>query len=614
MNNNDNPIFKAIELQQQGKIAEAESLFIQILHIKPDEAVSLYSLGIILMQRGNTYEAMSLFKRGTEAAPTFPYNWLGYASTLQALGRNEEALTAYDQAIKFKPDYVEALINSGALLRELFRHHEALQRFNQILTFDPNNLTALGNMAILLTEYKESAKAIELLQRLLTLKPNYDYGLGLLIFERLHCGDWTNFAADRQKILQGIMQGERICKSLAFMALSDAASEHFLCARIFAQHFCPQPQRPLWRGELYNHKRLRIAYVSPDLREHPVGHLMCNVFENHDKSRVEIIAISLGIDDGSRLRARMLKAFDQFVDAKLMTAKQIAEKMRALEVDIAVDLAGYTADSKIAIYSYRPAPIHINYLGYSGTLGVNYMDYILADRQVIPEQQQPFYSEKVVYLKNCYLTTDATLQIPNDALRATYHLPEEKIIFCSFSHDFKISPPLWKIWMTLLQQIPNSVLWLVSRNELTNQNFCNAATHYGISSERILFAGRVPRVEDHLARYRLADVFLDTWPYNAHSTAADALLAGLPVVTYMGSSFASRVAGSLLSSLGLTELIAHSWDDYIQIAMRLATDQTWNTELRQKLANCRKSSPLFNTKMFVSDLENVYEDLVKNLH
>lgn len=600
-----NPLAQALELQLRGEIDKAEAAFRAILASAPDEPVSLYSLGVIALGRGRNDEALEFFRTGCLTSPSFAQNWLGYATTLQGLGQREQALLAYDEAIKAKPDYLEAFVNSGVLLRDMHRHHEALARFNQALAIDPDYPNALGNCAILLTEFKESAKAIAMLKHLLQKAPDYDYGLGLLLYEQLHIGEWTDFAALRERIVAGVREGRRVCKSLAFMALSDDAADHHACAKTFARHYCPPAKKtPLWNGEEYRHEKIRLAYVSPDLREHPVGHLMCGIFEGHDRSRFETIAISLGIDDDSRLRRRMLDAFDHFIDVRGWTSQRIAETMRQMEVDVAIDLAGYTADSRIEIFSWRPAPVQINFLGYPGTLAVDYMDYILADRHVIPPEHQTHFSEKVLYLPDTYLPTDRNLQIAEETpTREACGLPPAGVVFCSFSHEYKISPPLWAVWMSLLRRVPDSVLWLTARNALTQENFRRSAAECGVAPERIVFANRVPRVEDHLARYRLADVFLDTWPYNAHTTAADALAAGLPVVTYMGGAFPARVAGSLLHAVGLPELVTGSWEDYERLAYELVTDQPRLAGLKAKLAANKLTEPLFDTERFCRNLE-----------
>lgn len=610
MNSENDKLVQAIEMQNQGQVDEAAVLFREILASNPNSAAAIYSLGVILLNKGSVAEALSLCEHGVKVAPNFAPLRFVYGAALQAVGRKEEALQSFDEALKIQPDYMEVLINSGVLLRDMFRHKDALERFNSALTINPDYVPALSNAGILLTEFKESAKAIALFERLLRIKPDYDYGLGLLCYERLHICDWTDFENLSEKTIEGVRAGQRACKSLALMSISDSAGDHLLAARMFAQHYCPRKPQSLWNGERYQHKKIRVAYVSPDLREHPVGHLMAGIFEHHDKSRFETIAISLGIDDQSRLRARMLKAFDRFIDARNMGAAQIAQLMRDMEIDVAIDLGGYTSDTRTEIFAYRPVPVQVNYLGYPGTMGTDYMDYILADRHVIPETKRQFFSEKVVYLPDAYLPTDSSVKISERTpTRAECGLPEEGIVFCSFNHDYKISPPVFDIWMRLLNQVPGSVLWLMSRSEVSQRNLRSEASKRGVDPSRLVFANRVPLVEDHLARYRQADMFLDTHPYNAHTTAADALMAGLPVVTYTGNAFPSRVAGSLLHAVGLPELVTHSLADYEALALKLATTPAMLKEIKQRLLSDRANQPLFDTEKLCRSLEASYIEM-----
>ena len=613
-------IIQAVELQNAGRIAEAEPRFRAILAADPNQPIALYSLAVILMQAprspgGNTtVQALALVDRGVAAAPHFAPLWLVRAMLLQAIGRKEEALQSYDEAVRVKPDCTEALINSGALLRDMHRHVEAIERFNQVLTIDPNHESALGNCGILLTEFKRSDKAIAMFERLLAINPDYAYGLGLLIYERLHACDWTDLATTSQRITEGLRAGKRVCKTLALMAISGSASDHFLAARIFSRQYCPKQPVSLWQGERYAHDRIRIAYVSPDLREHPVGHLMAGVFERHDKSRFETIAISLGVDDSSRLRARMRNAFDHFIDVRGQDSLQIARLMREMEVDIAIDLAGYTSDSRTDVFAYRPAPVQVGYLGYPGTMGSDYFDFILGDHTVIPPEHEPFYSEEVVRLPDTYLPTDAGITISDHTpTRAECGLPETGSVLCSFSHDYKIHPDMFEVWMRILRKTPGSVLWLVSRNEFTQANLRRAAEQAGVDAGRLVFAGRVPRVEDHLARYRLADVFLDTAPYNAHTTAADALMAGLPVVTWLGNAFPSRVAASLLRAIGMPELVTNSLDDYEALVLKLLHDAALLADTKARLAANRHTHALFDTARFSRNLEAAYLHLMQRV-
>lgn len=602
---NPSVLVHGIELQNAGRLDEAEAVFRQYLQQVPHDGIATYSLAVMMMQRGERPAALDMMTQAVAVTQNFSPLWMAYGAALQGAGRPADALIAYDNAIKLNPQCTEALINSGVLLRESYRHAEALERFQRVLAYQPDHEGALANSGIILTEFKRSKEAVATFQKLLALKPDYEWGEGLLAYERLHVCDWTDFDASTQKIVQGIKAGRKTCKSLPLMAFSDDAQAHQLSAQMFAERF--PTHAPLWTGERYRHKKIRLAYVSPDLREHPVGHLMAGIFEHHDKSRFETIAISLGIDDNSRLRNRMLSCFDKFVDARMMTARQIAEVMREMEVDIAVDLAGYTADSRTDIFAYRPAPVQANYLGYPGTLGVPYMDYIIADRHVIPEDHQRFYDEKVVYLPDAYLPTDAGLKIAElTPSRAECGLPEEGVVFCSFSHDYKINPPLFDIWMRLLQQVPGSVLWLMSRGDLAQSHLRDEATKRGIDPSRLVFASRVPLVEDHLARYRQADIFLDTHPYNAHTTAADALMAGLPVVTFMGGAFPARVAGSLLHAIGMPELVTDSREGYEALALKLALNPPLRHALREKLASNQKTHALFDTDRFCRNMESIY--------
>jgi predicted O-linked N-acetylglucosamine transferase (SPINDLY family) len=578
-------LIEAITLQNQGNALDAVRVFNDVLAHDPNNAAALYSLALIAHQSGNNDAALEMIGRGVAAAPGYAPMHFVHGAILQALGRKEDALAAYDEALRLQPDYTEVLINSGALLRDMLRHLEALDRFNKVLLINPDHVGALANCAIMLTEFKQGEEAIKRFERLLQLDPDFDYGLGLLYYEQLHICDWQNASTLPKMITEGVKAGKRTCKTLALMAVTDDAAAHFEAAKTFGGHMYPQPNVRLWNGERYRHKKIRIAYVSPDLREHPVGHLMAGVFERHDKNRFETYAFSLGPDDGSRLRARMIRAFDHFIDVRTMGSAQIAQLMRHHEIDVAIDLAGYTSDSRTDVFSYRPAPAQVGYLGYPGTLGVPYMDYILADQYVIPEANQKYFTEEVVYLPDTYLPTDAGVQISERTpSRAECGLPEDVVVFCSFSHDYKINPPLFDVWMRLLHQVPGSVLWLVSRVEVSKHNLRKEAEARGIDPNRIVFAERVQHVEDHLARYRQADLFLDTHPYNAHTTAADALMAGLPVITYMGQSFPSRVAGSLLHAIGMPELITHTLEEYEALAVKLARDPAQLKALRAKLA------------------------------
>lgn len=597
-------LLQAIDAQNKGKLNEATALFQKVLKTDPANIPALYSLCVININQGNADQAITIAKRGIQLAPKYAPMYMGLAEGYKSAGEYDLALESYDKAIELDPNFTQAYQNSGAILRAVKRHKDALLRFMKIIELDPNNLAAISNAAILLTEFKQAEAAINMYKRLVALKPDYEYAIGSLLYEQLHHCDWVGYDDLLKAVLVGVAQGKRACKTLGFMAMADNPELHMIAAKTFAEHHYPEKSIELYKGEKYTHDRIRIAYVSPDLREHPVGHLMAGIFEHHDKSKYEIYSYSLGINDNSLLRERIQKASDHFIDASVMSPIGVAKLIREHEIDVVIDLAGYTSDAMPDIYSYRPAPAHVGFLGYPGTLGTKYVDYILADSVIIPVGHERYYTEKVIRMPNAYLPTDNTLPIADRTpSREECGLPEEGKVLCSFSHDYKIQPYIFEIWMNILKKIDNSVLWLVSRSEMTQANLRKKFEENGLDPARLIFAKRVPKIEDHLARYRLADVFLDTYPYNAHTTAADALWAGLPVVTMLGNSFASRVAASLNSAIGMPELIAKDLKEYEEIALRLLSDDAYNSQTKAKLARHKSHYPLFDTKRFCSDLE-----------
>jgi len=340
----------------------------------------------------------------------------------------------------------------------------------------------------------------------------------------------------------------------------------------------------LWNGETYRHRRKRVAFISGDFRTHPVGYLLIGMIERMDKRRFEITGVSTGAPDGSDLWKRYRCAFDHYLDVQGKPSLEIAQLMRAMEIDIAIDLSGHTEGSRLDVLAHRPAPVQMTYLGFPGTSGLPFIDYLIADRVTVPPEYQQFYREKVLYLPHCYLPRDTSVvPSPVTPRRSDFGLPDEGIVFCSFNHDYKINPTMFKVWMDLLKAVPGSVLWLMKLNETAHANVSKSALEHGVEPSRIHFATRVPAVEDHLARYRLADVFLDTYPYTGHTTAGDALLAGTPTVTMAGSSFASRVALSLFNDLSLTTGVATSYGDYFEKALAFAQDAFLRDNVREYL-------------------------------
>jgi predicted O-linked N-acetylglucosamine transferase (SPINDLY family) len=364
---------------------------------------------------------------------------------------------------------------------------------------------------------------------------------------------------------------------------------------------------PIWRGERYAHGRIRVAYLSADLRDHPVAQLTAGLFERHDRTRFETVAISFKSDTHNQVRERLSASFDRFIDAERMGDREIAQLMRELEIDVAVDLNGFTEGSRCNVFAQRPAPVQVNYLGFAGTLGRPFWDYIVADPFVVPQDRHAQYAEKVVYLPDTFMATDAGHKVPEQTpSRTQAGLPDRGLVFCCFHNSFKITPDVFDVWVRLLKEIDGSVLWLSAANPAAVERLRREAQRCGVAPDRLVFAPRLARNEDHLARLRLADFFLDTLYYNAHTTASDALWAGVPVLTCSGSTFASRVAGSLLHAVGLPELVAGSLADYEALAFRLAREPALLASLRQKLAHNRERYPLFDTDRFTRHIEAAY--------
>ena len=428
---------------------------------------------------------------------------------------------------------------------------------------------------------------------------------GLGIHSRILGCDWTRSEEDKLRVTEGLRAGARIVAPLYHLSISNAEAENLALARLWSNVSLSSP-KPQWRGERYRHDKIRIAYLSADFRSNVLAEVIAGCFEHHDKTRFDTTAISLGRDDGSKLRRRIAAAFDRFIDATTLTDAEVATMLRGMEIDIAIDLQGYAGESRTGIFAHRPAAVQVNYLAYPGTLGLPFIDYIIADRIVIPEEHRPHYSEKVVYLPQCYLPNDVeNFRAGRTPSRADEGLPEAGFVFACFNHAIKICPEIFDVWMRLLREADGSVLWLRSTNSASIHNLRREAKSRGVDPQRIIFAARKPLAE-HLARQTLAGLFLDTLPYNGHTTASEALWAGLPVLTCLGSTFPGRVAASLLHAVGLPELVTGSLAAYEELARTLAGNPEKLTAIKSQLRRNRPTSQLFDTARFVRDLEAAY--------
>lgn len=585
---------------------EAIAQFDRVLQQDPDAADTLNNRGVALAALGRHLEALAGYERALAQRPDFADALNNRAIALTALNRNSEALASCERALMLRPDFADAHNNRGNALRNLQRFDEALASYEQALRCQPGFQEALKNHGAVLFVLGRFAQAAASYADLLRIAPDEDYAFGSLFSCRLRCCDWSEYAQLKEHLVRMVRGGKKAATPFALLNASESPADQQRCASIYADDLFPASRTPLWQGERYAHDKIRVAYLSADFHNHATAYLMAGLFEAHDKQRFQIVAISFGQEAQDEMRARLQCAFHRFVDVREKSDREVAQLLREMEIDIAVDLKGYTFGNRTGILAHRAAPIQVNYLGYPGTMGSGYIDYILADRHIIPECEQQYYTEKVVYLPDSYQVTDAKRCIAERTpARSQAGLPDAGFVFCSFNNNYKITPAVFDIWMRLLQKVPGSVLWLLEDNRVAAANLRRAAQARGVDPGRLVFAPRLEQGE-HLARMRLADLFLDTLPVNAHTTASDALWAGLPVLTCTGNAFPGRVACSLLHAIGLPELVTQNLEQYEALALHLATSPSALQEIRARLADNRISHPLFDTVRFCRHIETAY--------
>lgn len=592
-----------------GAHPEALRSFDDALVLEPANADAHKSRGVVLMSLQRHAEALQAQDRALAIAPHDAAAHFNRAIALTALRRHDDAHSAFARALELDAGNAEAHNSRGLLFSAQARHADALACFERALQLQPGHADALANRAMTLGQLDRREEQVTAFEHLLKAVPDYPYGVGFLLSARMYACDWT----DRQPLIaraaQAISAGRRAIVPFAWLALNGSAQSQLECSRIYAADKYPLQGRSVWQGERYAHDKVRIAYLSADLHNHATAYLMAELFEQHDRERFETIALSFGPDTPSEMRSRLKRAFTRFVDVRSMSDHEIAMMMREMETDIAVDLKGFTTDARMGIFTHRAAPVQVSWIGYPGTLGSACMDYIIADAQVISTDVEQCYDEKIVYLPGSYQCNDSQRRIaPDTPARKDQGLPQDGFVFCCFNNNYKISPEVFDVWMRLLQKVPGSVLWLLQDNELAARNLRAEAVRRGVAPERLVFAPRAP-LEAHLARHRLADLFLDTLPYNAHTTASDALWAGLPLLTCKGEAFAARVAASLLHAVGLPEMVTYSLEEYEARALELATSPAQLDAIKARLSSNRSQAPLFDAKRLARHLEEAYKTM-----
>lgn len=587
------------------RFEEALTGYDQALAIRSDDPETLFHRGQVLGVLRRHAGAVESYDRALALKPDSAKILNDRGVALRYLRRQTEALASFDRALTFNPGFAEAHNNRGALLSDMGRQAEALASYDRALELSPDATGFLNNRADLLRVMGLHERAARDYSRLLELDPGFDQALGHKLHTDLQVCSWKNYSADRQRLLAAVRAGKSFLP-FTVLLLSDSGAEPLQAARIYATQKYPMAAKPLWTGERYRHDRIRIAYLSADFYWHATALLMVELFELHDKERFEVSAWSFGPDVRDGMRERLQKSFEQFHDVRGMSDSEVAGMLRAREIDIAVDLKGYSKGCRPAIFARRAAPIQVNYLVYPGTMGAEFIDYIIGDKDLIAEGDEVFYAEKVVRLPDSYQVNGArrvkSVNLPG---RADAGLPESGFVFCCFNGNYKITPDVFDIWMRLLNRVEGSVLWLLEGNATASRNLRLEAEARGVHAERLIFAPRMPP-SDHIARQALADLFLDTLPCNAHTTASDALWAGLPVLTCRGNTFPGRVAASVLRAIGLPELITGNLDEYEALAFRLATTPELMADIRARLARNKTTHPLFDTDRFRRHIESAY--------
>jgi protein O-GlcNAc transferase len=553
---------------------EALDAFDRALAISADSAEAHNNRGTALRTLSRPKEAMAAYERALQLRPRFAEVYCNVANIALDAGRYEDALRICERALAVRADFPEALNLRGTTLRRLRRYEDAAATYEKILAEDLRFGTALSH----------------------------------LLVSRAHTCNWSERETQVSQIIERIASGECASAPHAFLWISDSAPLQFKCAGSHAQEEFPAA-RPLWQGGRSRHERLRVAYLSADFADHPVAYLVTGVLEHHDRSRFETFGISLqGDPSGSGMGLRMQRACEHFHDAREASDRDVAALLHEREIDIAIDLTGHTQGGRLGILACRPAPLQLNFLGFAGTSGASYVDYLIADSVAIPVELESSFSERIIRMPYSFLPNDdrqpVALESPR---RRDLGLPESGFVFCAFNNTYKLNPALFDIWMRILRAAPGSVLWLRDGGVSMRTNLTREAGARGIEPERLVFAPRITAMDEHLARYRCADLFLDTLPYGAHATARDALWAGLPVLTCLGKALASRVAGSLVTALGLRELVTDNLADYVARAIQYAGSPAPLAKIRTLLAEQKRTGPAFDTDLYRQHLEAAYQ-------
>ena len=597
---------KAVNLYEKGQLNDAKEIAIHIYNSKPNYFDNLRLLNLICFKKKDFSSALHFINKAIKTNPNFAEAYNERGNALYELKQLQLAIKSYNQAIKLNPKYADAYYNKGLVLHELKKIELAIKSYDRAIKINPNHVYSHNNKGYALQKLKKIDSSIESFYNVLKIDPNFDFLLGELVHAKNKLCDWKYFKEDIEILKNKILNKNKASTPFPILQLYDSPLLQKKTAEIWIKEKFPDKKKLKSLSKKKPNKKIRIGYYSADFHNHVMSFLLAKLFELHDKSKFELIAFSFGPEKNDEMRKRISKPFDQFIKVNSKNDREIAQLSRDIKVDIAVDLLCFTENNRIGIFADNCAPIQINYLGYPGTSGSNFFDYIVADKALIPKESQEYYSEKIIYLPNTWLPRDFTQKISDKVFtRKELNLPKEGFIFCSFNQSYKITPDVFDIWMRLLKKIEGSVLWLLEDNQTAKINLKKEASKREIDINRVIFAKKMT-LEEHLARLKIADLWVDTFPYTAQATCADALWSGLPVLTRKGKSFTSRAASSLLNAIGLNELITNTEKEYEELASELAKNPKHLKEIKNKLKKNRLAKPLFDTKLYAKNIESAY--------
>jgi protein O-GlcNAc transferase len=598
-------------LLELGCYIDAISYYDKAILINSGFVSAYYNKGKALTKLNDFEGAINCYNKAIEIAPDYLMAYINLGVILNELKRYEEAICQFNFAIKLEPYFSEAYYNLGVSLDIQKRYGDALANYDRAIQLKPDYAEAFKNRGATFHELKRYDDALANYDRAIQLKPEIDYLLGDLIHTKMLLCDWENYNQFLNKLIDKTENNEKVSSPFVVLTLTDNPKIQKHSAEIFVKEKHPvSAALPKIKKHL-KHQKIRIGYFSADFCNHPVSYLTAELFELHNRDQFEIFAFSFGVNTQDPLRQRLEKSFDQFIDVREKSDEQIALLAREIGIDIAVDLGGFTQGYRVNIFAMRAAPIQVSYIGYLGTMGAEYFEYLVADQFLIPQDKQQCYSEKIVYLPS-YQVNDSQREVSEKIFtREEVGLPENSFVFCCFNSIYKITPATFDSWMRILNEVDDSVLLLLDDNETATKNLKKEAVSRGIDANRIVFGKHMP-LPEYLARYRIADLFLDTLPYNAGTTASDALRVGLPVLTQMGESLASRIAASLLKAVGLPELITTIPKAYESLAIELATNPGQLRKIKNKLVSNLPTSPLYNTNLFTQHIEFAYQEMYQH--